>query len=507
MVHTCYVVSVIFSTMLLAGIPLSYAEDITDPSINTFADPIPFSVTENDDLYYVEPTMSDDVGLDQENSGCTPAPGTPIADVLNSGVQTIVCIATDTSGNSVSHEFDVIFVESFSGLPYDPPATGNGFGTWFVEEAIDETAPTIEISLNNQILQHNDVIIIEATGSTTPLIFDFEAFDVEVSQLNSGCQPASGTMSISLNQSIEISCHANDGTHQSIMNFVVTVKDRTPPTISGLVDLEVFTTSSSENVDFQLPNASDIVDPNPVIECSPAPGDSFTTGLATLVKCVATDDSGNTNLGQFSVTLTLSEEPSPPTPSPPTQTMEIARPSSADRDSPYKIIEISGTLNNYERASVIEFEVIEPDGTRESFGISAPKTGEYKFDYHLDNTKLSGTYQIKAVYLGNVLGNISFEPLTFYDDPKITLIPDWIRNNAKWWTGNQINDSTFVTGIQYMINEQIIKISNLPKSSGNTEKIPDWVRTNTAWWADGITSDEEFIAAIKFLVETGAIQI
>ncbi len=37
-------------------------------------------------------------------------------------------------------------------------------------------------------------------------------------------------------------------------------------------------------------------------------------------------------------------------------------------------------------------------------------------------------------------------------------IPPWVKNNAKWWAEGQIGDDDFVKGIQYLIQENIIKI-------------------------------------------------
>jgi len=37
-------------------------------------------------------------------------------------------------------------------------------------------------------------------------------------------------------------------------------------------------------------------------------------------------------------------------------------------------------------------------------------------------------------------------------------IPDWVKNNAGWWSADQIDDSTFVQGIQYLVQNGIIVI-------------------------------------------------
>ena len=42
----------------------------------------------------------------------------------------------------------------------------------------------------------------------------------------------------------------------------------------------------------------------------------------------------------------------------------------------------------------------------------------------------------------------------FADD----VIPAWIKNNAGWWATDQIDDSAFVQGIQYLIQEGIIVV-------------------------------------------------
>ena len=37
-------------------------------------------------------------------------------------------------------------------------------------------------------------------------------------------------------------------------------------------------------------------------------------------------------------------------------------------------------------------------------------------------------------------------------------IPAWIKNNAGWWAEGQIDDSSFVKGIQFMVKVGIIQV-------------------------------------------------
>ena len=93
-----------------------------------------------------------------------------------------------------------------------------------------------------------------------------------------------------------------------------------------------------------------------------------------------------------------------------------------------------------------------------------------------------------------------------YGDP--VHMPDWIRNNAEWWTIGEITDSDFVSGIEFMLENNIIMISNIP-SSGNvsTGEIPIWVRNNAHWWSQDLISEAEFVNSLKFLIQEEVIII
>ena len=94
------------------------------------------------------------------------------------------------------------------------------------------------------------------------------------------------------------------------------------------------------------------------------------------------------------------------------------------------------------------------------------------------------------------------------DQPK-DKIPDWIKNNAKWWADGNIGDDDFIGGIQFMIKENIINIPDLPEKASDTaqEKVPDWIKNNSKWWADGFISEDDFIKGIQYLVEKGIIVV
>ena len=44
-------------------------------------------------------------------------------------------------------------------------------------------------------------------------------------------------------------------------------------------------------------------------------------------------------------------------------------------------------------------------------------------------------------------------------------------------------------------------------SLAHAEAVPDWIKNNAKWWAEGKISEAEFLNAIKFLIENNIIKI
>lgn len=76
-----------------------------------------------------------------------------------------------------------------------------------------------------------------------------------------------------------------------------------------------------------------------------------------------------------------------------------------------------------------------------------------------------GEYTLDCKYKGKDFGSVSFSLAKSSDDkpvekdstPEIN-VPGWIKNNADWWSQGLISDDDFVKGIQYLIEQGIIKV-------------------------------------------------
>ena len=109
----------------------------------------------------------------------------------------------------------------------------------------------------------------------------------------------------------------------------------------------------------------------------------------------------------------------------------------------------------------------------------------------------------KVPFLIILLIGISFIPISFSEG-----IPEWVKNNASWWSERQISQTEFTNGLEFLINEGIIYIPPTEPGIPGPEKIiPDWVRNTAGWWTDDKISDSEFINAMKYLIEIGIIQV
>lgn len=87
-------------------------------------------------------------------------------------------------------------------------------------------------------------------------------------------------------------------------------------------------------------------------------------------------------------------------------------------------------------------------------------------------------------------------------------IPSWVRNNAKWWAENQVSDSDFIAGIQYLVQQNIVTIPSAPSAyNSSSTQIPSWVKFNAGLWAEGQISDNDFIKGVQYMISNGMMKI
>jgi len=87
-------------------------------------------------------------------------------------------------------------------------------------------------------------------------------------------------------------------------------------------------------------------------------------------------------------------------------------------------------------------------------------------------------------------------------------VPDWIKTNAKWWNDDHIRDTDFARGIEYLIENNILKVPQTETfEQEQVQEIPGWVKNNAGWWGDGLLRDQDFVNGIQWLIKNGIMKI
>jgi hypothetical protein len=91
--------------------------------------------------------------------------------------------------------------------------------------------------------------------------------------------------------------------------------------------------------------------------------------------------------------------------------------------------------------------------------------------------------------------------------PELPKIPQWIKTNANWWVTNQISDSEFLEGIDFLFEKQIVSVPERDVISESQWNIPSWVKSSAGWWNEEKISDDDFLNIIENLVKRKIIVI
>jgi len=147
-----------------------------------------------------------------------------------------------------------------------------------------------------------------------------------------------------------------------------------------------------------------------------------------------------------------------------------------------------------------------------NFGEYSEAEAYFKKSLEIDpDNKVTQNYLIslenlKKKYSLNVFENPTKKP-DFLEIMEESTIPSWIKNNAGWWAADKINDNDFISGIEHLIENKIIKVSAYVNKENSTNTIPSWIKNNAEWWSTGKISDKDFLTGIEHLIENGIINV
>ena len=87
------------------------------------------------------------------------------------------------------------------------------------------------------------------------------------------------------------------------------------------------------------------------------------------------------------------------------------------------------------------------------------------------------------------------------------VIPNWVRDVAEFWCGDEIDDPSFIGAIQYLIDNDVILVPVTGSGVGYSQEVPAWVKNNACWWSQGLITDKDFASGIQYLIGQGIIRV
>jgi hypothetical protein len=173
----------------------------------------------------------------------------------------------------------------------------------------------------------------------------------------------------------------------------------------------------------------------------------------------------------------------------------------------------TGIVNKYDEDRSLRITIFDSSKNL----ISTKKTpvdtyGKFSYTVELNEKFSDGKFIVKSQY-GNSKSTVNTSSFLIVSGTPSTMessneIPVWIKNNAGWWADGSIDDSSFVQGIQFLVQEGFMKIPMTQQGdSDGSNEIPVWIKNNAGWWADGSIDDSSFVQGIQFLVQEGFMKI
>ena len=109
-------------------------------------------------------------------------------------------------------------------------------------------------------------------------------------------------------------------------------------------------------------------------------------------------------------------------------------------------------------------------------------------------------YIIPSLLLISLVGLMI--PSAFADN-----IPDWVKNTAGWWAADAISETEFLNAIEFLVNKEIIQVSDTTSDKDISGYVPSWIKNNAEWWADGQIDDSSFVLGLQWLITNGIIVV
>jgi len=144
-----------------------------------------------------------------------------------------------------------------------------------------------------------------------------------------------------------------------------------------------------------------------------------------------------------------------------------------------------------------------------------PITGKEKFDVLLNDESIEfiqsvdemGQWHVAFIVGPQSQGTLKITGFEKGLPPEMPKIPQWIKTNAEWWITDQISDSEFMEGIDFLFKKGIIFVAGKQIIAESEWHMPSWFKTTASWWSEKKIPDDDFLNAVENLVKRKIIVI
>lgn len=190
-------------------------------------------------------------------------------------------------------------------------------------------------------------------------------------------------------------------------------------------------------------------------------------------------------------------------------------------DDRFKIRYDSGILLSYPKfdfkGTSLSFSLIKGWPLQNSINLEFPRYSEnesftvFLNDEYVDSIQSiddMGNWHVAFLIESQSAGTLTISGF----DPESELIetvfiPDWIRNEAYFWSTDQSSDTEFLEGIEFLFKQEFISVSPRDIVVKSQWETPQWVKHTAGWWNEEKISDSDFLNMIENLVKREIIVI
>ncbi len=182
----------------------------------------------------------------------------------------------------------------------------------------------------------------------------------------------------------------------------------------------------------------------------------------------------------------------------------------------FVVASVDGLINKdmYISGLQVQITIIDPNQSVETREVRVSSDGVFNFQTVVDESIVNGTYTVFANYRDSTSHEIAID-IQYEGEDVQSKIPQWVKNSVKWWAEDKINEHDFILGIQHLIRQGILNppspenqtVDDFEENQPLGVKIPNYVKQNALWWSQDKITDDVFFDGVRYLIKKGILVI